>query len=288
MVREAHREVSVVIPTFDRAELVCRALRSVYQQTLPPDEVLVVDDGSTDDTAARVEREFPQARVIRQDNMGVSAARNRGIEEAQGRWIALLDSDDEWKREKLERQLAQLVSQPHAVCHCDEVWIRNGERVNQRRRHAKRGGRIYMDCLELCAISPSAVVIERSAFAKAGMFDEAFPVCEDYELWLRLTARFPVLLVDQPLVVKYGGHADQLSRSRGGMDRFRVRALAKAWRELDHLSVDERCRTLEVLIGKLEVLIGGARKRDRVDLLRQFEPQVPHFEHLLALERSTA
>ena len=275
--------VTVVISTYQRADLVCRALRSVFAQTCQPDEVIVVDDGSTDGTSTRLASEFPRARVLRQENRGVSAARNRGIAAARGRWIALLDSDDEWQPSKLERQFEALRARPHAVCHCDEIWFRDGRRVNPGKRHSKRGGSIYLDCLPLCAISPSAVLLERRVFSEVGLFDESLPVCEDYDMWLRVAARFPVLLVNEALVVKHGGHGDQLSRSRWGMDRFRVRALAAAWRELN-LDAEERRATLEVLLQKLEILLSGARKRQRDDLLRQLGPQLTHFRHLMRLE----
>lgn len=280
-------QVSAIIPTFDRADLVLRALESVYRQTLPPDEVLVVDDGSTDSSAERVAERFPETRVIRQENRGVSAARNAGIRQATGEWIALLDSDDEWAPTKLERQMEALAGGAHRICHCDEIWIRNGKRVNPRQRHAKPGGRIYRDCLPLCAISPSAVVINKLLLTEVGLFDESLPVCEDYDLWLRITSRYPVLYVDETLVTKYGGHEDQLSSSLWGMDRFRVRALTKAWRTLS-LSSQDRIATLETLTGKLEILLAGARKRGRTEMVEEIELQLPHFYRLLFLERMAA
>jgi len=279
--------VSVVIPTYDRAEWVVRALQSVYEQTCPAGEVLVIDDGSTDGSAETIGERFPQARVIRQDNLGVSAARNAGIRAARGEWIALLDSDDEWAPTKLERQLEALSRGSFRVCHCDEIWIRRGRRVNPRQRHAKSGGWIYRQCLPLCAMSPSATVIHRSVFVELGLFDETLPVCEDYDLWLRIASRFAVLFVDERLVTKHGGHADQLSSSRWGMDRFRVRALERAWRTL-RLSRSDRIATLETLVEKMEILLTGARKRDRVDLVAEVELRLPHFQHLLSLERMTS
>ena len=225
--------------------------------------------------------------VLRQPNRGVSAARNAGISASRGRWIALLDSDDEWQPRKLERQLAELEMSPRPVCHCDEIWMRDGRRVNPRRRHAKRGGWIYHHCLPLCVISPSAILVERNVFSAVGLFDETLPVCEDYDMWLRVTARFPVLFVDEPLVVKHGGHDDQLSHSRWGMDRFRVRALARSWRELE-LGREARRATLEMLTGKLEILLSGARKRHHDELLRQLEPQLEHYRRLLKLEELAA
>ena len=104
--------VTVVIPTYNRKGLLPRALTSVARQTRPPDEVIVVDDGSTDDTEGLVRREFPDVRYLQQENRGVAAARNRGIREAKGEWLAFLDSDDEWLPQKLTRQLDELREQP--------------------------------------------------------------------------------------------------------------------------------------------------------------------------------
>ncbi|MGB7490221.1 MAG: glycosyltransferase family A protein, partial [Thermoanaerobaculia bacterium] len=194
-------DVSVVIPTFDRASVLARAVDSVVAQTHSPAEVIVVDDGSTDDTAELVERRFPSVRLLRQENRGVSAARNRGIEASGGEWIALLDSDDEWRPSKLERQMSGLEERPELrVCHTDEIWIRQGRRVNPRQIHAKHGGWIFEHCLPLCAMSPSSILIHRSIFEVVGMFDEELPACEDYDLWLRICSRYPVLYVDEPLV----------------------------------------------------------------------------------------
>ncbi len=279
--------VAVVIPTYERAALVGRALASVYAQTRAPDEVVVVDDGSTDGTAALVERSYPQATVLRQPNRGVSAARNLGISSTTSRWIAFLDSDDEWRPEKLERQVETLRSGTRAVCHTEEIWMRDGRRVNPRRRHRKPDGRVYRQCLPLCAISPSAVLLDRRVLRTVGLFDETLPVCEDYDMWLRVAARFPVTLVDEPLVIKHGGHSDQLSRSRRAMDRYRVRALARAWRELP-LDGGDRLATLSMLEEKLSILIAGARKRQRRDLLAELSPQLPHVRRLLELERRAA
>ncbi len=255
--------VSVVIPTFQRAAVLPRALESVRSQTRPAGEVIVVDDGSTDGTADLVRRQFPEVRCLRRPNGGVSAARNLGIEAAVGEWIALLDSDDAWRPEKLARQLAALAAAPdHLVCHTDEIWIRDGRRVNRGARHAKTGGRIFRDCLPLCAISPSSALIHRSVLAEVGVFDEEMPACEDYDLWLRITARYPVLLVDEPLVEKHGGHADQLSRSIPGLDRYRIRALVKIL-EQGCLDPGDRDAVVVTLERKCRIWADGAETRGR-------------------------
>ncbi len=255
--------ISTIVPTFDRAALLRRALSSVQSQSLRSDEVIVVDDGSSDGTRELVASEFPTVRYLFQDNLGVSAARNRGARAAAGEWLAFLDSDDEWLPPKLERQLQALAAEPEArICHTDEIWIRDGRRVNQGRRHAKPSGWVFRRCLPLCAISPSAVVIHRSLFEALGGFDETLPACEDYDLWLRLSAGHPVLLVDEPLVVKYGGHDDQLSRTVWGLDRFRVRALEKILAS-GRLGAGDRRAALETAVAKSRVFAAGAAKRGR-------------------------
>ncbi|MCK4707802.1 MAG: glycosyltransferase [Gammaproteobacteria bacterium] len=219
-------EISVIIPSYNREETLVRALNSAFNQTSKASEIIVVDDGSSDNSADIIRRQFPDVKLIQQTNQGVSAARNTGIKSAQYDWIALLDSDDEWLPEKLEAIRQAHKDHPEEILfHSDEIWIRNGTRVNQMNKHAKYGGQIFKFCLPLCVISPSAVIIHRSVFDQIGVFNENLPACEDYDLWLRLCHRFAVFYIDQPLIKKYGGHADQLSRKFWGMDRFRIRAL---------------------------------------------------------------
>lgn len=261
--------VSVIIPTHNRGDLVLRALGSVYAQTLAPPEVIVVDDGSTDGTEDRVCSAFPAVRYVRQENRGVSAARNAGIRRARGRWIAFLDSDDAWTPSKLARQAEALARHDgYLISHTDEIWIRHGRRVNPKKRHAKSGGHIFTACLPLCVISPSAVMIERTLFDRVGMFDETLPACEDYDMWLRICARYPVLFVEEPLVIKYGGHGDQLSRRHWGMDRFRVRALEKLLQG-GGLSPHHKAEVLRVLVAKLGIYLQGAQRRDKVEEVRR-------------------
>lgn len=255
-------KISVIIPSWNRAEQLAAALDSVYAQTLAPHEVIVVDDGSTDTTRQRVTGHYPQVRYIYQHNKGVSSARNTGISAASGDWIALLDSDDRWQPGKLEHQQQALAANPgYRLCHSDETWIRNGKRVNPMKKHAKVGGHIYLQCLPLCVISPSAVMIHRELFEAVGLFDETLPACEDYDLWLRICAVYPVLYVDQPLVIKVGGHEDQLSRRYWGMDRFRIQALEKML-AAGCLGDQDHAVTLKTLHEKIAIMLQGAVKHN--------------------------
>ncbi|GAB5500683.1 MAG: glycosyltransferase [Pseudohongiellaceae bacterium] len=261
--------VSVIIPSFNRRHCLPRALDSVLAQTVPALEIIVVDDGSSDGTRSLIASDYPQVTYLWQPNRGVSAARNAGIEAARGDWLAFLDSDDEWLPSKLELQLALASSMPQCpLVHSDEIWIRSGVRVNAMRKHEKAGGYIFERCLPLCAISPSAALIRATLFDELGGFDTALAACEDYELWLRICSRYPVAYVDQPLLRKYGGHDDQLSRQHWGMDRFRVRAMSKLLDAAD-LTQQQRQVTRNMLAEKIAILAIGARKRGNRILLQE-------------------
>ena len=265
-------QISVVIPSYNRRHTLERALQSVYQQSSRVDEVILVDDGSTDGSVLVIAREFPQTKIIRQANFGVSAARNRGIESARFEWIALLDSDDSWLPEKIEKiRNAQQQNPDLVLFHSDEIWMRNGVRVNPMNKHRKSGGWIFDQCLPLCAISPSASVIKKSVLQDLGMFDETLPACEDYDLWLRLCHRYPVHYLDQALIVKYGGHADQLSRQHTMMDRFRARALHQLL-VADTLSTEQHAAAAAMLLIKLDILLRGAVKHGNQQLIDEFMP----------------
>lgn len=265
-------QISVVIPSYNRRHTLQRALQSVFEQSSVVDEVILVDDGSSDGSAEMVARSFPTVKLIRQPNLGVSAARNRGIEAARYDWIALLDSDDSWLPTKIEKIRAARRQQPDFVLfHSDEIWMRRGVRVNPMKKHRKHGGWIFEQCLPLCAISPSASVIRKSVLQELGMFDESLPACEDYDLWLRLSHRFPVCYLDEALIVKYGGHEDQLSRQHPAMDQFRVRSLHRLLREQD-LSAAQQAAATRELVTRLDILLKGASRRGNRALLEEFVP----------------
>lgn len=323
--------VSVIIPTYNRAYCLDRAVQSVLGQTFQDFELIVVDDASTDGTAEYLAglrsslSSIDSTSVVQTDphsqtkihsitlkkNSGVSAARNRGIEESKGEWIAFLDSDDEWLPSKLEGQIQALNAATPSIktpsnlrlskngseirlIHTEEIWVRDNVRVNPPAKYKKSGGRIFKKCVDLCAMAPSSVMIRRDVFADVGLFREDFPVCEDYELWLRICAGEDVLLVEEPLTRKFGGHEDQLSNSVG-MDLWRVRALLPfvlpnfygEWFEpssmnpqphvrdllvgernsfYDFISEEERTYVLQNIRHRLDVLLKGALKHKNIML----------------------
>jgi glycosyltransferase involved in cell wall biosynthesis len=227
--------VSVIIPTFNRAQFLERAVASVIDQSYPYIEIIIVDDGSTDETPSLVRALDRDIHYVATPHRGVSAARNRGMVDARGEWIAFLDSDDYWLTSKIEKQLHYLhtvfpdddAHERYLICHTDEIWMRNGKRINQGKKHVKYAGWFFKPSLNLCLISPSAVIIHRRIFDSVGYFDESFEFVEDYDLWLRITAHYPVGYLNERLTVKQGGHEDQLSGSIDGIEKYRIRSLEK-------------------------------------------------------------
>ena len=267
---------SVIIPTYNRWPLVAEAVDSVLAQSFQDIEIIVVDDGSTDGTTNRLAKFDGRLRLFTTTGRGVAAARNFGVSQAQGCYVAFLDSDDFWLPGKLETQIAFLDRHPEIqICQTDEIWVRNGVRVNPKAMHRKPSGDIFVRSLDLCLISPSAVMMTRELFQRIGGFDESFPVCEDYDLWLRVTSVYSVPLIPEALVVKRGGHADQLSRSLWGMDRYRVLALQKILRSgLDGV---RRTAARDVLRRKVLILAQGARKRGKEQEARDYEATLAEF-----------
>lgn len=258
-------KISVIIPTYNRAKLVRRAVYSVLNQTYKNLELIVVDDGSTDDTLSFLRSiDDSRLKVISQPNMGVSAARNRGIYESSGRLIALLDSDDEWMKDKLEKHLKFHLEGMWEISQTNEIWIRKGKRVNPGVRHRKRAGWIFEPSLELCLISPSCVMFSRKFFEDIGPFDEGLLACEDYDLWLRASLKYPVGLCPYPLVIRYGGREDQLSSKIIGLDLYRIYSLLKIL-NMPFLDEDKKALIEKTLKQKAKTYIAGCLKRGKVE-----------------------
>ena len=262
--------VSVIIPTYNRAAWVKEAAASVLDQTFRDYELMVVDDGSTDATLETLVSLDGHLKVLRRERRrGVSAARNLGAAVARGDWLAFLDSDDLWLPDKLARQVDYLKAYPELViCQTEEIWMRNGVRVNPPQTHRKMGGDIFLQSLKRCSVSPSAVMLRRRLFEDLGGFDETLPAAEDYDLWLQVAWRHPVGLVPEPLVIKRGGHPDQLSRQRG-LDRFRIRALLKLLQEAD-LPSGYRQAAQSTLAQKCRIYAQGCEKRGKLDEARYY------------------
>lgn len=252
---------SVIIPVHNREDQLVRAIESVYAQTLKDYELIVVNDGSDEeykDFYLKLQKKYGFI-LVHQENMGVSSARNHGIKLSQGEYIALLDSDDEWKDNKLETQDKYLKDTNYLWCHTNEVWIRNGIFVNQMKKHEKQGGDQLIRSFKMCLISPSSVVIKKALFNEIGYFNEEFIVCEDYDLWLRILSLYPIGYVEDALVTKFGGHDDQLSHRYKAMDYYRVKSLHNLFKSFP-LSEDKKTKLVTVLTKKCKILLNGYKK----------------------------
>jgi glycosyltransferase involved in cell wall biosynthesis len=275
--------VSVVIPTFNRSSLLKRAVDSVFSQTLQCSELIVVDDGSTDKTLELLQDWSISTRIMckihTQDNRGPAAARNSGVRLAIFPYIAFLDSDDHWQRRKLEMQYQYLVDNPDCrISHTCEKWLRRGEHLNQKKQHIPRNGDIFSQCLGLCAVGMSTVMMKRDLFDEVGFFDESLRCCEDYDLWLRISCRYPFLLVNIPLTVKEGGRKDQVSSQYAlGMDRMRIYSLRKL---LDSgvLNCRQHLMALQELKRKSTIFGNGCLKHEKTELGRSFLDLIPVYE----------
>lgn len=308
--------ISVIIPTYNRKSVIPRAIESVFKQTYTNWELIVVDDASTDgslDLLVEMQKVFRPFTVLNtseiaapyvttvsggkirnkaaniptqstealgtENNRGVSAARNLGMANSRGEWLAFLDSDDEWLPKKLEWSLKMVTDNPTLnlkVVHGDEIWIRNGIRVNQMKKHQKYGGWIFEKCLPLCLISPSAVMIHRSVFEQVGNFREDYPVCEDYELWLRITARYQIGFIDRPIIKKYGGHEDQLSHKFVAMDYWRIKALNQLLWDNKHiypsfLTTEQISRIAKEIEKRGKWLLKGYQKHQNLLYYKEIE-----------------
>lgn len=257
-------KVSIIIPTFNRAAFLEKAVSSVLEQTFTDFELFVIDDGSTDNTQSILSK-FTDKRlkVITQNNQGVSSARNLGIRHSNGAYLAFLDSDDYWLTNKLERQMQYFSDNPECVIQqTQEIWIRHGKRVNQMKKHAKPRGDIFEASLKMCMITPSSVIMHHTVLEDVGLFDESLPACEDYDLWLRISCKYKVALIDENLIVKHGGHTDQLSRSIPSLDQYRIFAMEKSLKA-NVLTEPQRKATITELKKKGQIYANGCRKHGK-------------------------
>lgn len=265
-------KVSVIIPTFNRAYCLERAIDSVLNQSYRDFEIIVIDDGSTDETESLLQKlleRSAQLRYYKIENSGVSRARNLGVSKSSGEWIGFLDSDDCWHSHKLQRQIDFIHSNPKVqLVHAHEKWVRNGKEVKIPKRYQKSGGDIFIRSLDQCMISPSVALLSRNLFQRYNGFREDYLVCEDYDLWLKITSEYEVGFIDEPLCTKYGGHEDQLSMKYFAMDYFRVKSMQ--WiLENRELEISKKLALLDMLIKKGSVLITGYLKHGNLKDLHE-------------------
>ena len=263
--------VSVVIPSHNRLAYLPRAISSVLNQSFVVQEIIIIDNDSSDETISYVKKKFTKVKVIKENKIGVSHARNIGIKNSRYEWIAFLDSDDEWMPDKINKQFSFLKNKNFKLqlVHTNEIWIKNGLLKNQKKKHLKKGGYIFENCLDICRISPSSVLINKSLFEKFGLFDTKFKICEDYELWLRLSSKIEIGYLNEPLIKKYGGHLGQLSTKYWGVDRYRVKALEKLLIN-NFLTYDQKIKVLETLLKKINIILLGAVNRRNKRIIKVY------------------
>ena len=263
--------VSVIIPTYNRVKFLPACINSVLKQSIPVEEIILVDNNSSDGTVNYIRDKFKMVRVLIERNKGVSFARNLGILNSKNNWVAFLDSDDEWMPDKIQKQIELIKRLNYKVnfIHTNEKWVRNNIILNQKKKHAKKGGYIFQDCLDICKISPSSTLIKKSLFDQYGLFNTKFKVCEDYELWLRFTSKIEIGYINEVLIKKNGGHNDQLSKKYWGIDRYRVKALEKLI-VTNNLTIEYEVMAVKKLIEKINILILGAINRKNKRILKMY------------------
>ncbi|MCX7769462.1 MAG: glycosyltransferase [Proteobacteria bacterium] len=262
--------ISVIIPVFNRENFIKESMLSVINQTFKNIELIVYDDASNDNTEKTIKKimqiyeKFNILYLKGEKNRGPSFARNRGVEIAKGEYIAFLDSDDLWLKNKLSIQIKEMIKNNWDICQTDELWIRNGIRVNPHKKHKKISGYIFEKALKLCIVSPSAVMMKKNFFLQFGGFDETLPACEDYDLWLRISSKYPIFLIDKKLVIKRGGHQDQLSKTIKCLDKYRIYSIEKLLKT-NNLSKEQKILALSELKQKCYIYIKGLQKRGFLD-----------------------
>ncbi|MBN2120858.1 MAG: glycosyltransferase [Candidatus Omnitrophica bacterium] len=271
---------SVIIPTYNRKNLLRLALESVLKQTFGDLELIIVDDGSTDKTQELV-KSYKDKRInyLRQENKGPSAARNLGILKAKADFICLLDSDDRFRREKLEKTKEYIIKNPdYKIFHTEELWYRNKKYLSQKKEHKKPQGFVFENALNICCISLSTACLHKDVFKKAGLFDESFPACEDYEFWLRATLLYPVKLIPLYLTIKEGGHLSQQS-SKKGLDKYRFLAIYKTIKNcrLKPSYLEPAIKNLEE---KAAIYIQGAKKREKNKEIKEITDKLNQIKNI--------
>lgn len=271
--------ISVIIPTYNRAYILSKAIESVLNQTFKDFELIVVDDGSTDETPYLVSK-YPLI-YVRKPHKGVSHTRNTGVLKAKGEFIAFLDSDDAFVKDKLEKQIKFFEKNPdYKIVQTEEIWYKGERIINPKKIHQKAEGWFFDRAIKLCVVSISTVLIKKEVFSEVGLFDEDFPVCEDYEFWLRVSLKMSVGLIKEYLVVKSGGRPDQLSAMKG-LDYYRTLALLKLFKNYQKdLKLEQKLMLYAEAKRKFEIFYKGALKHGNLEkaftLKKIFEETFEH------------
>ncbi len=270
MIALKSNKISVIIPTFNRVAYIGRAINSVINQTHRVKDIIVIDNNSSDNTQEYIKENFPKVKVFAEASRGVSNARNLGIKISKSDWVAFLDSDDEWLPKKIEEQIKlSYQNTNYKLIHTNEIWYKDGKKINQKNKHKKKGGHIFNDSLDMCKISPSSVLCNKKLFQEYGLFNSRFIVCEDYELWLRICSKEEIGFVDKSLIKKYGGHKDQLSFRYWGMDRYRILAMENLlYRQ--KLSLTQKKAVVKKIIEKANIILKGAVNRNNIKVINKY------------------
>ncbi len=276
--------ISIIIPTYNRKNIISTAIDSCLQQIYQNTEIIIIDDGSIDGSFEFLKNKYgKKIRIWQIKHQGVSSARNIAINKSRGEWLAFLDSDDFFHKDKLSKQISLINENPnYKICHSEEIWIKDGVRINPHKKHKKISENIFFRSIELCSISISTVLIKKEIFAELGNFDETIPACEDYDLWLRVTAKYPVLLHHENLTTKFGGHKDQLSKKHWGMDRFRIYALDKIYKS--NINQEQKNLVKKILLKKLKIFIKGAKKHNNLEYLTKYQNMLANYESIRKLK----
>lgn len=262
-------KVTAIIPTFNRASYLLEAIKSVENQTQKVDEIIIIDDGSNDNTKELVSS--LHVKYIYQENRGVSNARNLGIELASNDWIAFLDSDDTWQPNKIEIQTKFHKANPNLFASfSDEIWIRGDKEITLK-KHQQKEEPTFLNSLRNCKIGTSTFFAHKPLLKQVGVFDEELKACEDYDLWLRILLQTKIGYIDQKLTTKYARAQNQLSFTTAFMDIYRIKALLK---HLNTVYVDKIC---DEIAYKLAILKKGAIKHNNEQILhfcKQLETKI--------------
>lgn len=268
--------ISVIIPTYNRKEMVLNAIKSVLEQSSKPNEIIVVDDGSTDST----EDLFPIEGVIyhKIEHSGFPGkVRNTGASLSTSEYLAFLDSDDIWFKDKLQKQLEYFMSNSKCqILHTKERWIMNGKLISQKKRKHNTSGNIFKDSLQGCIMGPSTILMEKKLYLEYGGFSETIEVGEDYDLWLRICNSVDIDYIDDELITKFAGHGDQLSFKYGYIEPFKVDVLENLIKS-GILSEENLSLALESLKVKYEIIINGCTKRKNIDAVHMYNNRKKSF-----------